>query len=92
MVNGSMGLPVTVVPSGGIPVVDAISGLPVTQTSNGLAVTVVSSFGLPVSGLVLGPPTGIISALEARDTALIIGTLPDAGITDDDWAGWLAVA
>jgi hypothetical protein len=81
-----MPLPVTVVASGGLPVVDANSfgrGLPVISVANGLPVTVVGSYGLPVVGLVLGPPTGTLSALEAGDTALIIGSIPSSDGTMD---------
>lgn len=49
-----MSLPIVIVPSGGIPVTESVSGLgtPVTVASNGFgtAVTVVSAGGMPVVG------------------------------------------
>ena len=54
-----MGLPVVIVPSGGLPVTEATNGfgLPVEIAANGfgIAVTIVASCGLPVIGTGGGP-------------------------------------
>ena len=43
------GTPVTIVPEGGIPVVQSPNGTPVTEAPDSMAVTIVLSGGIPVT-------------------------------------------
>ncbi|WP_434733773.1 FAD-dependent oxidoreductase [Rhizobium sp. YTUHZ044] len=69
-----MGIPVVIVPSGGIPVTEAPAGLgsPVEIASNGIgtAVTIVASGGLPVNGSGGGGPVVVPFAYETETNTL----------------------
>jgi hypothetical protein len=69
------GIPVTVVPSGGLAVTEALNGygMPVSVvTAYGLAVTAVASGGLPVTGLDTGSSVGPAYRMIARPGSFVL--------------------
>ena len=79
-----MGMPVITIASGGLPVVEATAGTPVTEVSNGrgVAVTkVVGKPGLPVRFETIGVGPGVTYADVRRFTPAFGAVVSNGGLT-----------